>query len=309
MVSAQIFEPWGGQKVNQICPYCGASFDTAQAPSAGDPGIVRCPECSALLDLPQKEYTHLEQNEKPLEPTETTEPPAGRSPLPETDLPPVPQESAPEIQDKRGTAGLHGSDEPEPEGPAWENQDNYFGAFFRTIKQVLFKPSETFSAPAADRLAWPISFALILGTLGGSFQLFWNFLENQAQSHLVNLLFTPFLVIIGLFLGTAVIHFMLFILRGTKNGFLATFRVVCYGNASSIFFLFPYVGVIISLVWGMVILVNGLAVVHETTRFRAFMANLLPFIIIFLLVLAVVIFTGAGALLGFLAAQKSMMTY
>ncbi|WP_197282017.1 YIP1 family protein [Dethiosulfatarculus sandiegensis] len=292
----------------QVCPFCGASIETTQAPKTDDPNIIRCPECSALLDLPQGEDESISQNTKAWEP-ESTESPAWQTSFSRPETPPIPQEAEANFQDTPARPETQETAGPTPEGPAWENQDNYLGAFFRTIKQVLFKPSETFSAPAAERLAWPISFALILGTLGGSFQLFWNFLGNQAQSHLVNLLFTPFLVIIGLFVGTAVIHFMLFILRGTKNGFLATFRVVCYGNASSIFFLLPYVGVIISLVWGMVILVNGLAVVHETTRFRAFMANLLPFIIIFLLVLAVIIFTGAGALLGFLAAQKSMMSY
>jgi hypothetical protein len=86
---------------------------------------------------------------------------------------------------------------------------------------------------------------------------------------------SPILIPITLLVATAIIHLFLLLFGGAKEGFLATFRVLCYASAPELFQLIPICG-IVSGIWWVVIAGIGLKAVHRTTSPRAFGAILLP---------------------------------
>ena len=159
-----------------------------------------------------------------------------------------------------------------------------------------------FSAPARPGYAWALSFGLILGTLGQACNVFWGHALGRQylslRSAILGLIFAPLLVILTTFLTTWVVHFCLWILRGTHNGVRATFRVMAYGQATGLFLAIPYLGMALAAVWGLVVAIAGLAAVHGTGRWRAFWALFLPMIFIFGIIVAVVLLmlaVGVGA--------------
>ena len=106
---------------------------------------------------------------------------------------------------------------------------------------------------------------------------------------------TPFILIASLFIWAGILHLLLMMVRGAKNGFEATFRVVSYSVGAYVFLMIPFCGAIISALWTIVIAIIGLKEAHETTGGKASFAVLFPLImccavvmLFFLLVLGTV---------------------
>ncbi|MCB2192560.1 MAG: YIP1 family protein [Deltaproteobacteria bacterium] len=235
------------------CPFCGSDVDPDQAQPGSLPGTVHCPTCRQEIDLPGSSPVF-------------TPPPV--MPAMEQAPPPLP-------------------------GPPWEGEGGFFARLLHTTGQVLFHPVRFFSAPARPGYAWALSYGLILGTLGQACNVFWGHaLGNDyvsLRSAILGLIFAPFLVIITTFVTTWVVHFCLWILRGTSNGVQATFRVMAYGQATALLLAVPYVGVALAAVWGLVVAIGGLAAAHGTGRWRAFWSLFLPMILFFGIIMAVVL--------------------
>ncbi|BEQ15835.1 YIP1 family protein [Desulfoferula mesophila] len=229
-----------------FCPFCGSGVDPAQAQPGELPGTVRCPTCRQEIDLPG------------------AAPPPGPAPL----VPHLP--------------GFPGQEPETPSGSyaAWEGEGGFFSRLLRTIGLVLFHPVRFFSAPARPGYAWALSFALILGTLGQACNVLWGHGLGQQyvtlRSAVLGLVFAPLMVLISVFFTTWVLHFSLWILRGAHNGVRATFRVMAYGQATSLLLALPYLGIFLAAVWGMVVAIGGLAAAHGTGRWRVFWALVLP---------------------------------
>jgi hypothetical protein len=179
------------------------------------------------------------------------------------------------------------------------------GRLWRTIWQVLLHPARTFAAPARPGLLWAFTFGLIVGTLGSAVSAFWSRALGGAgpETGIWWVLFMPVMVAGGMFIYSAIIHLFLLILGGAKQGFAATFRVVGYGNASSVFYLVPTVGLAVGSVWGVVVLVAGLAAAHGTGRGRTFLALFLPLVVVVLLAVAVAVALGLGAFMAAISQQ------
>lgn len=230
-----------------FCPFCGSDVDPEQAQPGSLPGTAHCPTCRQEIDVP---------GSAPL----TSPPPLAPPPM----APPV---MVPEA--------------PQP-GPAWEGEGGFFSRLLRTTGQVLFHPVRFFRAPARSGYAWALSYALILGTLGQACNVYWGHaLGNDyfsLRSAILGLIFAPFMVIASVFLTTWVVHFCLWILRGTHNGVQATFRVMAYGQATALFLAIPpnRLGMALAAVWGLVVAIGGLAAAHGTGRWRSFWALFLP---------------------------------
>jgi hypothetical protein len=73
-----------------------------------------------------------------------------------------------------------------------------------------------------------------------------------------------------------VVHLMLTVVRGGRNGFEATFRVVSYSQATQGWALIPYVGGLVATLWLMIVQVVGVREIHEVSYVRVFMAFLIP---------------------------------
>jgi hypothetical protein len=68
------------------------------------------------------------------------------------------------------------------------------------------------------------------------------------------------------------------IVRGAKNGFEATFRVVSYSIGAYVFLMVPFCGAIISGLWTVVLAIIGLKEAHGTTGGKAAFAVFFPLI-------------------------------
>jgi hypothetical protein len=107
---------------------------------------------------------------------------------------------------------------------------------------------------------------------------------------------SPFLIIFGLFLWSGFLHLLLMLVRGAKNGFEATFRVVSYANGANLFLAIPFCGGMIALIWTMVISIIGLKEAHGTSGGKASFAVLFPLILCCgLAMLVVLMIIGAAA--------------
>ena len=183
---------------------------------------------------------------------------------------------------------------------AWEEEGSQwtFGALTATLKESLVRPSEFFrKMNVTGGLSNPLLYALITGMIGWMAYYFWeimfhdtfgDFLPSKARSGLdvfagtgfaVKAILTPFMLIAGLFIWAGVLHLLLLLVRGAKNGFEATFRVVSYINGASVFLIMPLCGGILCAIWTLVLAVIGLRDAHGTSGGKATFVVLFPLVL------------------------------
>ncbi|MCK5554593.1 MAG: YIP1 family protein [Deltaproteobacteria bacterium] len=173
----------------------------------------------------------------------------------------------------------------------WEDMERlgFFEAFLTTLREVLFSPTQFYGRmPTSRGLTNPLIFALILGVLGGVLGLTWQqvFTVQLEQfplstTHLVGITIAlPFLVLVGLYIISAIVHLCLVVVGGNRKGFEATFRVIAYSWSTQIFTLVPLVGSFIIPIYALVIAIIGLRESHGIGSGRATLAIFLPFIAI-----------------------------
>jgi hypothetical protein len=207
---------------------------------------------------------------------------------------------------------------PARRGLPWEDRQGrgFIHAFVETLQMVLARPSEAFAVMRTEGgLGEPLIYALIGGCAGAlvSFLFSLGFqsigLIADQQNRLVSLVglgigsvafifLAPVFIIIGLFIGAAIIHLCLMIVGGANKSFETTFRVLAFSQGSTgPLQIIPICGGLIACIWALVINCIGLARAHETETGRAVLAVLLPLIVccgggILLVILA----GGIGAL-------------
>ena len=90
----------------------------------------------------------------------------------------------------------------------------------------------------------------------------------------------PVLIVICLFIGSAVVHLCLMIVGGANQSFETTFRVLAFSQGSTgPLQIIPICGGLIAGVWALVCNCIGLARAHETDTGRAVLAVFLPLIV------------------------------
>src|SRR6266705_3670309 len=184
-------------------------------------------------------------------------------------------------------------------GLPWDERQTkgLLNAFIETLQMVLSKPVAAFTAMKREGgLGEPLLYAIIGGTFGGVFAVTYNFAlrsfasfgdRHGAMEHLFGgigwiflLVLTPLFVAIGMFVVSAILHVCLMIVKGAKQSFETTFRVVCFAEGSaSPLLVIPFCGGLITGIWKIVLYCIGLARAHETDTGRAVIAVLLPLIV------------------------------
>ena len=207
------------------------------------------------------------------------------------------------------------------ERTAWEEREarGFFRGLFSTANDALFRPSEFFRKMAVTGgLTDPLLYALILGMVGVMFSYLWQIVTRGSMPgmipgmqtgtgpdmfHGVGLallaFFSPFFIIMGMFVSAGILHLCLMIVKGTRSGFEGTFRVVAYGYSAYIFMIIPFCGGILTAVWAIVLSIIGLREAHETSGGKAAFAVFLPLIVCcgaVLFVLALILGAAAGSL-------------
>lgn len=305
--------------MNCVCPYCGAEVDCDAAPDSAAPGTMLCPACQQQIDrpaAPEPAAAAPEPDPAP-EPTPAPQPEASPAPPPPPPAPeamPLPAcDGMATLAEQLGKTPPEAPAEPElsPLAPAWEGGGNFLAALWRTTWQVLGHPVRTLGAAGRPGLVWPLSYGLILGSLGAGAQIFWRQLLGwgavPTRKAMISLVLTPLEVAVALFVLAALIHAMLFVLGGAKQGYRATFRVAGYCQASSIFGLIPGLGPPVQVVWGLVVLVAGLAAAHGIGKGRAFFALVLPLALVLLVLVLLAVVFGLGAIMATMGASDRLI--
>jgi hypothetical protein len=98
----------------------------------------------------------------------------------------------------------------------------------------------------------------------------------------VRLIVAPFVIALGLFLGSALLHLCCMLvgaLKDSRSGFEGTLRAVCYSEVSSIAGIVPFVGGLVAVIWWIVLAVQGIQRLHRTTSGKAVAAVLIPAVV------------------------------
>ncbi len=232
------------------CPKCGRDFVPVE-------GQKFCSWCGAPLESPQN------SNEE--------KPSAGNS------KEGVPPPQPPEVVFVR-------RDEYCP----WEDQEHlgFLQGITQTIKQSLFSPNDFFARlPHEGGLLNPLLYALIVGTVGTMIAYTWSLALGHSITSVIVLskgkavavgFLVPLLVFMGIVVSAILLHVSLFLVGGAKEDFEATFRVVCYSQATDLFAVLPIIGGVIGLIWKIYITVVGLREVHGISTGRSVLAFILP---------------------------------
>ena len=138
-------------------------------------------------------------------------------------------------------------------GLPWEHREErgLFNAFIETLQMVLTKPDEAFRAMKTEGgLVEPLIYALIGGCAGGivsflfsigfqSMGLFARQKDAMAMmagmgiGSIAFIILLPIMIVIGMFIGTAIVHVCLMIVGGANKSFEATFRVLAFTQGST----------------------------------------------------------------------------
>ena len=98
----------------------------------------------------------------------------------------------------------------------------------------------------------------------------------------VRLIVAPFVIVVILFIGAAILHVCCMLvgaLENSRSGFEGSLRVVCYSEVSSLASVIPAVGFLIGIVWWIVLAVQGVERLHQTTSAKAVTAVLIPVVV------------------------------
>jgi hypothetical protein len=197
-------------------------------------------------------------------------------------------------------------DVPRP-GTPWEDRRRIgvVQALIETTQKVLTAPSAFFAAmPVAGGIGGPLLYAIVVGSLGvivaalyrevfrallgSTFMTFGGGSELRRVMPFVmggfgvvlQVVFAPIFVIIGLFVVTAIVHVVLLVLGGARQGFEATFRVLCYSEAAAVINIVPLCGGVVYGVYYLVLAIIGLAAAHGIGKGTAAAAVLLPLVVL-----------------------------
>ncbi len=178
----------------------------------------------------------------------------------------------------------------------WEHREQlgFLQAFSQTWSDATFHPQQFFcAAPKTGNIGAALLYAFLIGMAASLISSFWQYqlygsmadmkdfervfgmgLSREMLRYFV--LASPFLLILSLFLSSAIFHLCLVLVGSAKNGWEATFRGMCYSYGPQFLSLIPWCGGIIAGIWQLVIMVIGWRELHESTTGRVLLALLLP---------------------------------
>ena len=276
------------------CPYCGAEMP------AQEEGEAKCPVCgetplASAASPPPLSYEQTSRHKG------FSLPPSGDAAA-----------TGEQYQAPPGTSTA-GPSAPPPDysrfSLAWEGDDSILKGLWRTIWQVLLHPVNSFRAPALPGQAWALAFGLIMGVFGMAMQTLWSKVLGKPDMIPMStfwwLVLSPLIVLVTLYVNTAIINLGLLMVGGAKRGFTSTFRVMGYSQAAAIFYLVPYLGMAVGGVWGLVIFIGGLAGAHGISGWRVVLALVLIFVIVIAICVILALTLGTGIFLGLLAQMSA----
>ena len=193
------------------------------------------------------------------------------------------------------------------EGCPWEERGERgsFAAFGETLQSSLFGPSAFFgSLPPGGRAGSALLYAVIVGTISAAVAMAWQKALSGRLSlggpefevpylsgpvWYLGLAALPLVIVLSAVFRSLVLHLSLTLLGGATERYAATLKTVCYAASSSAFSVFPFIGTPLAWIWRVALIVIGLREVHRISTGKAFMAWLLPFVVLSLFVGAMIL--------------------
>ncbi len=216
---------------------------------------------------------------------------------------------------------------PPPQGPpppmapfgaglAWETQAIGPESFLDTAKMFITAPEQAWRLTReTGDYTRPLLFALIVAWIGAIFNAVWGSIfgagmlrmlpaqyrhyamMGSGRSLIVTIILAPLFIVIGLFIGSAILHVSFMIvgaLAGSKAQFEGTFRVVSYSSIAHIALVIPFVGGLIVAVWRIYLMMLGAQQLHKTTQGKALVGILLPSLLCCVCIAIGMVFAGAA---------------
>jgi hypothetical protein len=183
-------------------------------------------------------------------------------------------------------------------GLPWENREQlgFVNGLWETILMVLTKPNDAFGVMRREgNFLDPLLYAVLLGTFGSVVAFIYQgvlqsvglvssgsgdglaALAGFGATSILMLVLMPVILLLGLFVGSAITHLCLMLVGGANQSYETTLRVMSYSSGSaSVLQVIPLCGGIISALYTIVLNCIGLARAHQTDTWRAVVAVLLP---------------------------------
>ena len=173
-------------------------------------------------------------------------------------------------------------------------------AIVQTVIASFTKNDVFFSAAARSTGSLrAILYGLCMGSIGIFATAFWETISPYSMGSILagsgifrhatdsiapqTLMATPLVSLIQIYSLALYCHSMLWITRNRKMPFRATLNTVCYTQGAALFQLIPVVGVFFSFFATLYLLINGIHIVHETSRFKTFLVLVFPVILFLML--------------------------
>jgi hypothetical protein len=175
--------------------------------------------------------------------------------------------------------------------------------FIATVQEVVLRPADFYRGILRQGdFVNPLIFAIICYEvsviLGGLLRLVGVGADQGFGGFIGSIILGPIFAAIGLFIGAAIIHLLVMLIVGSRNGgFEATFRVLAYASVTSLVSWIPLIGWIASL-YGIYLGIVGVREMHNTTTGKAAIVVLIPAVVVLLLVLALIALVGAFLFFG-----------
>jgi hypothetical protein len=181
----------------------------------------------------------------------------------------------------------------------------FFAAFFATWKLVATQPQQFFARVRIDQTGSAILFAVIASTVGNLASSIYAYFSGQQalvamQQVVQNLppeqgriirayaeamsggaivaqvVLSPLLTLIFIYLGAAVLHLLLMLFRGANRGFDATLTTVAHVHGLLLLLAVPGCGALLAGVWALVATILGLGAIHRCGTGKSAAAVLAP---------------------------------
>ena len=186
-----------------------------------------------------------------------------------------------------------------------ERQEGFFGhieGLIRTGREIILRPQGFFrNLPTKDGYVRPLLFSMVIFciVLGYNLALLASGLlrpvgqGSDGKSLTDALMNVPVLVVLwlfGLILGALVLHASFKLLKG-KGSFESTFSIFAYSSIANLLTIIPSLGHYACTIYTLVLIMLAGKVIHELSSIRAVAAPILPAIVLWGVMMALV-FSG-----------------
>ena len=189
---------------------------------------------------------------------------------------------------------------------------------FETATLFVTQPSAAFARmKITGDMGKPLVYAVIFGWIGTLAGQIYNLALRGVMKNMLGgfggaqgfelpmafniaiMIAAPILVLIGLFIYSAILHLFVMLVGANNSGYGATMRSMCYVGTVQILQVVPFCGGLIAFFWGIVLQIIGIAAVHRTSMGKAALVVLLPIAICCVCVAIIGVAFGAAIMAAF----------